>query len=167
MNKINNKNLVLYIIVPAIAAVIGTLVTLIFAPTMENIRFSFWKKQRNEEIKFILFEKRLDNIVEFQNANVQLRRCLDKYTKPEYRETTNYIYKYCTNELDQMWTATFKATVIFNEEAVNQINILRESIGALVMKSLLNIQDPDLYVNAVLSNLDKSLELLHKNLNEY
>lgn len=164
---VKQKNLILYILVPTIAAVIGSLVTLIFAPTMENVRFSFWKKQRNEEIKFILFEKRLDNIVEFQNANVQLRRCLDKYTKPEYRETVNYVYKYCTNELDQMWTATFKATVIFNKEAVDQINILRESIGALVMKSSLNMQNPELYVNTVLDNSDKSLELLQKNLSEY
>lgn len=164
MIKISKKHILLYFCVPLMAAVAGSVVTLIFAPVMENIRFSYWKKQRTQEVNFILFEKRVDGIAEFQNANMKLRRCINKFTLPEYREDTGYIDKYCSNELDQIWGATFKAAVIYDEETINQINDLKESLFKLLMKSSLNMQDPTNYVDEVFDNLDKTLELLQTNL---
>lgn len=165
--KNNKRELVMYLLIPLMSAIIGSLVTLFFTPSMEKVRFSFWKKQRAEEVKFILFEKRIDNIVEYQNASIKLRRCTNKYTAPEYRNSSSYLEKYCSNELDQIWAATFKAGIIFNEETADQIDDLKSSLFKLLMKSSLNMQNPTNYVNEVFDNLDKTLDLLQKNLNEY
>ncbi len=37
-----------YITVPLLSAIIGSSVTLAFAPYMEKIRYSYWEKQHNE-----------------------------------------------------------------------------------------------------------------------
>lgn len=160
------KNILVLFVIPLVAAIIGSIVTLASAPLMEKLNFKYWEKRRAEEIKFVIFEKRIDTVAELQTAMSDLKYCIEKNVKDyenSSKEDLINLDQKCQTELNNFWGTGFKATLIFDRETADQLAKTQENLTALLFKTTLNSGDPTNYVNAFNESIRESIDTIQKN----
>jgi hypothetical protein len=76
LTKHNRQFLIQYVLIPAISALIGGLIsTAIFFPYQKKIEHSYWQKQYDVTVKSKILEKRIELLEQFINLTGDLEGC--------------------------------------------------------------------------------------------
>lgn len=158
-----------FILVPLLAALVGAIITLSFAPFMEKVRYSYWEKQRKEELKYDVWQKRIDNIASFSTATMNLQVCIDKsialMQSPNSKGEFSLKEK-CLAESNSFWEIGLKATLLFGEEIAQELYGLQESLDILYFKTALSPFRTENYVKDVDDKISKVLGLMQGSITE-
>jgi len=167
INKFKDKKIRQLVFIPLVSAVVGSVITLIFAPVYQQIEFSYWNKKFEKETNRYLVEKRIETVQEFRIANSEVNYCFDKTTanaRTSNDPNSFLLALHCRKELDVLWNVGFKANVYFDEQTNKELQNLNTLVSALLFKTALSPFRTEEYQKQVNESSDKILELMQINL---
>lgn len=160
-----------HLITPLLAAVMGSLFTLLFYPMMQSVEYKYWQKKHEEELNLATFDKRVEVVKEFHETRIYITKCFSLASKMEQKnnkkEETMCPSNECDQELIRLWNVSFEANLYFPQEVREELQNLNTLTAMYLFKSSLSPYRTEEYISNVSKSLDKLEMLMQDNISNF